>query len=471
MGVPHSFVSKDFHLYAYLPFVELAHESIIQLGPIIFFPASKSQEFLTLEDHHSFEAYIQAMSQMKTHRLHEADFVNTNQLILQQTTCISMASTISPELRDFILIDSLYLLYFACTFRNLYYRKAVPSFNALRKLIPASLEFIKHKSNWENSYIDQMYREETACIHLVDSEICQGLGRALEAIYQDNLPPEEQAMRQYYKRMVRSIRYLVDRFFQRFINLLGTGLHFSDEIFKPEDVIFLVSSFEALFDINDKQPAADFKHKLRPLLHLKYGKPVELFWKWADDFYETRRRIVQGDVILDPLFRFNPNFEISHILIAIKLFIYSVYYTLFKNHLLQSIHEDLYTPPDFKWIHPEEILLFFWTEPNLLSKLSLFIRQIQYEPLTSEIQEELYADIHLLTHLFVSLYENYYLKPQSPEIRFIPTPLAELIIPGNQILESLKQEQLDNPKGTLLTTIHPNFFEDLKERLHAHFTH
>ena len=138
-------------------------------------------------------------------------------------------------------------------------------------------------------------------------------------------------------------------------------------------MIFIASSFEALFDINDKQAAADFKHKLRPLLHLKYGKPVELFWKWVDDFYEVKRHIVHGgDHILDPFFRYNPNFEISHILIGIKLFVYSVYYTLFQYRLLHSIHEDPFTPPDFKWIHPEEILLFFWTESFLLHKLSLF---------------------------------------------------------------------------------------------------
>jgi hypothetical protein len=455
---------QAFHLYACLPFVELDHESMIQIGPVIFWPASKSKEFLDADFHSLFQAYMRAMSQIKAPTKDpEGHFVNTRTLTPKGTTCVSIAEDIPSELRELILIDSLYLLYFACTFRNLYYGQEIPSFNAFRKMIPASFDFIRTKQNWEDLYIEETDHEETICLHIVDPEICLGLGKALNAIYQNPIPQEKELI-QAYKRLIRSIRYLVDRFFQRFVNLFGKGLNFSEEIFEPEDVIFLASSFETLFDLNDKHPAADFKHKLRPLLHLKYSKPVEIFWKWVDDFYGVKRRIVNGDPFLDPLFRLNPNFEISHIFLGIKLFIYAVYYNLFKFHLLQSAQVNLYTPPDFKWIHPEEILLFFWTESTLLRKLNLFIKQTEQEP----IKEELLADIHLLTHLFVSLYERYDRQQQltgQGVVRFIPTPVKELKEAGYPILDHLKQAQIINPKKSILQVIHPHFIQVLQERL------
>ena len=331
-------------------------------------------------------------------------------------------------------------------------------------MAPAYEEFIKSKGNWEHLHIHETDREETVCLHIIDPEICQGLGKALESIYLAR-GTEDKEFIQAYKRLVRSIRYLVDRFFQRFVNLFDKGLHFSEEIFEPEDVIFLASSFESLFSLDSSQAtAADFKHKLRPLLHLKYSRPVEIFWKWVDDFYEVKRRILHGDTFLDPLFRLNPNFEISHILLGIKLFVYSVYYYLFKYQLLQSTHVDPYTPPDFKWIHPEEILLFFWTEPSVLEKVNLFIKQSGQ----GLLKDEALADMNLLTTLFVSLYDRYYLSEQVKGegiVRFIPSPLSELKKEGSEILEKLKEMSEKDPDNVFLKHVHPYFTGVLEDRL------
>ncbi|MBS4163902.1 hypothetical protein PRO82_001210 [Candidatus Protochlamydia amoebophila] len=94
-----------------------------------------------------------------------------------------------------------------------------------------------------------------------------------------------------------------------------------------------------------------------------------------DDFYKVKRKIIHGGTTPDPLFKLNPNFEISHISIGIKLFIYSVYYMLYRYKLTHSTHADAYTPPDFKGIHSEEVLLFFWTELSLLNKLNVYTKQ------------------------------------------------------------------------------------------------
>lgn len=461
----HQVASQNFLLYAYLPFVELAHESMIQFGPVIFWPASKSEEFLPQHLHSTFNNYLQVVGQIKA-RSNSQDnvLVNTGKLDPKGTTCISIAADVPEEVREFLLIDSLYLLYFACTFRNLYYGQEIPSFNAFRKMAPAHEAFIKDKGNWEHLHINETDREETVCLHIIDPEICQGLGKALESIY---LAPgtEDKEFIQAYKRLVRSIRYLVDRFFQRFVNLFGKGLYFSEEIFEPEDVIFLASSFESLFNLDGSQAtAADFKHTLRPLLHLKYSRPVEIFWKWVDDFYEVKRRILHGETFLDPLFRLNPNFEVSHILLGIKLFVYAVYYYLFKYQLLQSTHVDPYTPPDFKWIHPEEILLFFWTESSVLEKVNLFIKQSEQ----GLLKDEALADMNLLTTLFVSLYDRYYLSEQIKGegiVRFIPSPVSELKKEGIEILEKLKQMSSEDPDSIFLQHVHPYFTGVLEDRL------
>ncbi|MBA2367504.1 MAG: hypothetical protein H0V82_00590 [Candidatus Protochlamydia sp.] len=448
--------ASDYHLYACLPFVELEHETSITIGPVIFWPASKYQKYIEKKDHQNFQTYIQSISQIKAKSEEGASLlINTIKLAPEVTTCLSISNEIPPESRESILIDSLYLLYFACTFRDLYYGNEIPSFDAFRKIIPCSLSFIEKKNNWENLFINEKYRESTVCIHLFDPEMCRGLGKMLSAIYA-RVQEGEELKNQAYKRLVRSIRYLIDGFFHRFVNLFENGINFSTELFEPEDVIFLASSFEALFDIDDKQAAADFKHKLRPLLHLKYAKPVELFWKWVADFYEVKRKIVHGGETPDPIFRINPNFEISHLLIGIKLFIYSAYYTLHTHHLLSSTHNDPYTPPDFKWIHPEEILLFFWTEENLLKKIYHYISQ-KGEKIS---EDEKFAEVHWLTSLFISMYERYFCRPYHKEVRFIPTPMKDLSH-GWDILKFLEE----NPSHHLHQALAANFTESLQKRL------
>lgn len=451
---------QNFDLYACLPFIELAHETVIELGPVIFWPASKAEEFLSEPVCSSFKTYLFAAGQIKAKSLEEGAQFKTATLIPKGTTCLSISRDIPEQLREFVLIDALYLLYFACTFRNLYYGQEIPSFLAFRKMIPASLEFINSKNNWQDEFIRETDREETICLHLIDPAICEALGKALEGIYLTPPSQEILAVQEEHKRLVRSIRYLVDRFFQRFVNLFKEGLYFSEAIFEPEDVIFLATGFETLFDLNEKQPAADFKHKLRLLLHLKYSTPVELFWKWVDDFYLVKRRILHGEIFLDPLFRLNPNFEISHIFLGIKLFVYAAYYHLHRFSSLPSSHEDPFTPADFKWIHPEEILLFFWTEPSLLRKLNLLVVQSERE----EKKEESRAEIHLLTSLFVSIYERYVAEEQlhgQGTVRFLRSSLEELKAEGIPLLEKITAGESQE----WTQQVHPEFKKILIKRL------
>ncbi len=456
--------SGDREIYAYLPFVALGHESVIELGPVVFWPASKSAEFLKEELTKPFEEYLDAVGKIKAQG-EGVGLFNTETLLQKGTTCVSVSAAVAAEVRDFLLVDSLYLLYFACTFRSLYYGREIPPFSSFRKMIPLSEAFIKDRSNWQNLHIQEADREEKICLHLIDKQICFGLGKALESIYVGEGVRENEEQVKMYKRIIRSIRFLVDRFFQRFVNLFEKGLDLPQEIFEPEDVIFLSSSFESLFSLEESPSvAADFKHRLRPLLHLKYSKPVEVFWKWVDDFYDLKRRILLGDTFVDPFFRFNPNFEVSHILLGIKLFVYSIYYYLFTYQLLNSTHVDPYTPPDFKWIHPEEILLFFWTEPSVLEKIDLLMKQASQ----THTKEECLSDLNLLTTLFVSLYDRYYLIEKNKAdgmIRFVPTRVELLKVDGVKILERINQISETPGADRLEASIHPYFTATLEDRL------
>jgi len=407
------------HHYACLPFVEIAHEAIIQMGPVSFWPASS---------HAQFRSYLDTIHAPSA------------------TTCISIAGEVPADQREFLLIDALYLLYFTCTFRNLYNGTEILPFEPFRKMIPGSLEFIEDPSNWKSLEINAKDRNDAICLHLFYPELCQAFGSMLTSIY---TTPETN---EGYKRMIRSIRYLVDRFFPRFVNLLGQGLAFSEALFEPEDIIYLASAFESLFNIDEKDPVSDLKHKLRPLLHLKYSKPLELFWKWVHDFYNVKKSIIHGGTNPDPLFRGNPNFEVSHVLIATKLFIYSVYSMLFKFHLLESKTSDPYTPPDFRWIHPEEVLLFFWTEVSLLRKMHLFIPQFISEP---DRQNELHSDVIFLTHLFTSMQERFYQKEAIAGVRFIPTPEQQIEGFITHILNVLESVPKDGVLGQLCAYLKP----------------
>ncbi len=519
--------SQAFQMEVILPFIELVGESPILFGPLLFSPASLpclEKE----EDRMGLHAYLHAIGLMNNNNLSnnlssEASPQQglSSSLMLSQMTCLSIHpefSHLSEKKKKSLLVDALYLLYFASYFRNLYAGEEVPSFNSFRKMIPASLEFIREKRNWEYLSIQAIDQEKTIRLHCVDLEICQRLGSLLDGIYRtpstdsSPLPPSRAVFTssvtdsvgcdwpsaaprsseiakaipssrvapsgpsrltesvteevntapsriQMYKRFVRAIRYFVDRLFHRFVNLFDKKSLFAGDAFgafEAEEIIFLASSFEVLFEMSDRQTVADFKHKLRSLLHLKYGRPIEMFWKWVDDFYALKQAVIRGDVLSDSdsLFRLNPNFEISHLFLGTKLFIYSVYHLLFHSPPLPP-----YPPP----ILAEDLLLFFWTEESLLHQLNFSIKQIRRAP-----QEDLYADIRLLSHTYVYLSERYRFGKQEisgVRVRFIPSPSHQLKREGEAILEQLAQDRAESsieiPKGKLEQALDPHFLDAL----------
>lgn len=404
-------------IYAGLPFVELAKEGQITLGPVNFWPSSDFKTHLPPSLQKPFAEYLETMSTIKTFgQTDNKKPITTLKLRTPSIACVSIETSINPRLKEPLLIDALYLLYFAASFRNVYYNDEIIPFKAFTKILPAKPEFITEKSYWEKMFIGEAKREDIACITWMDEEICKALGEALRKSYKAG-DENDHAIR-----LIRSIRFFVDRFFSKFENVFALGLEFHPKIFEPEDTLFLSSSFDVLLNIDEKHPASDFRHKVRPMLHLKYSKPVELFWKWVDAFYLLKKQVIHGSPDPVDLFRENPNFQVPLLHIGVKLFIYAIYYQLFKDHLVHSERSSPFTPPDFKFIHPEEILLFFWTEESLLRKISALLMQIKGGKQSKENE----MDIALLSSTYSSLLERFHLGEGEPPALFLKTPSESL---------------------------------------------
>lgn len=400
-------------IYACLPFVELPKSGEITIGPIHFWPSLDYKEHIPAALQNSFSSYLETMSTIKAaHQGDEKNPIPTVKLKTPSIACVSIDSEVDPRLRDTILIDALYLLYFAASFRNVYYNDEIISFKAFTKILPASLDFIKNRASWEQLFIGEAKREGVACITWLDEEICLALGNALNKSYKAHIDNDHAI------RLIRAIRFFVDRFFAKFENVIQQGLELNPKLFEPEDTLFLASSFDVLLDIDDKYPASDFRHKVRPMLHLKFSKPVELFWKWVDSFYLLKKQVIHGLPNPPDLYTENPNFQIPLLHIGVKLFVYVVYYKLFRDHLVESVNYSHSTPPDFKWIHPEEILLFFWTEESLLRKISLLLMQKQ----GGKVSEDNERDLALLVSTCSTLMERFSKGKGEPYVTFIKTP-------------------------------------------------
>jgi hypothetical protein len=361
-----------------------------------------------------------------------------------------------------LIIDAIHLLYFACTFRNLYFNDEIPPFRPFTKIIPVDAAILSDKKTWNQTFIAENKREETVCIHLVDQEICHALGVALD---QSVIKTDDPVRQEQLKRLVRSIRYFGDRFFDKFVNLLDIGFKFPSHLFEPEDILFIASSFDTLLDVTEKYPSSDFKEKVRPMLHLKYNEPIEIFWKWVDQFYQTRRQLVHTGDLPDETFLWNPSYRVSFVYMGIKLYIYVVYYTLFKLKLLPSDTPTFYNPPTFKWIHPEEVLLFFWSEEGLLNKLSVLFLQLEFSPNQLEVQSEivLFANMYCAALREYALHEKKYVDRA---VQFIPAPLDKITSPITTILENAVREiKIDGKTESMVAYLPPDFLKLIHKRL------
>ncbi|MGK5595050.1 MAG: hypothetical protein ACSNEK_06810 [Parachlamydiaceae bacterium] len=421
-------------LYACLPFVEFLKEEPIDLGPIRFWPSARSKQYLQEDLPSLLEGYLHTIHKLPQEK--------------KSVACISIDTTIPSERRESLLIDSIYLLYFASNFRNVYYSNEILKLSSFTKILPLSPQILRQET-WEKIETAESVCEKTTCINWVDEEIEKALGKALSTVY---TPLSDPAHFDESIRLIRAIRFFIDRFFSKFENLTNQGFELSAQLFEPENILFLASSFDVLLNINEQQASSEFRQKIRPMLHLKFSKPVELFWKWVDSFFVLKKQVIQGTPRPDDLFTANPNFQLPLMHIGIKLFVYVLYYKLYQSHLIASEKENPFSPPDFHWIHPEEILHFFWTEESILRKISLLLMQIHNH---HKISLENQSDLYLLSSLFVALMEKFYTQTPTKYVKYVPSPESVLEPYLNPILN---YGLIDSDK------LHPEFLSWLKRR-------
>jgi len=127
-------------IYGCLPFVELASETIIKMGPVSFWPASQLLEQMNLENSSIFKEYLQSIAKIKATSEKEEQksnrFIHTATLDIKEMTFVLISAEVPKEQKDLAVIDSIYLLHFACTFRNLYYGNEILSFEPFKKWCP-----------------------------------------------------------------------------------------------------------------------------------------------------------------------------------------------------------------------------------------------------------------------------------------------------------------------------------------------
>ena len=238
-----------------------------------------------------------------------------------------------------LILDALHLLYFAANANKAYYDQPVESLfhyfeNGTGEPIVFSLEKI-------DSTLFQAFSE---LLHMTAVET-----KRAEAL-----------------RVIQAIKCLNESF-----GLIEKGT--ANESWHA--YLLLSKGFEVLLALNPAFPAADLRQHLRPLLHLKFSHPVELLWKWVDQFYKSAQLALSGELLEDPLFLDNPNVGAPLLMIGKKLLIYSIYDTLFAKKLLIGAVGTPSTPDDFKHIHPERVLVYFWTHETLEKKMALLSLQ------------------------------------------------------------------------------------------------
>ncbi|MDP1834764.1 MAG: hypothetical protein Q8K75_02435 [Chlamydiales bacterium] len=436
----------NYELYACLPFVELKVSDVI-MGPAHFWSARDAEKFLSPSQASSLREYLENVAQVKA--CSQDVLVNTVKIPAASITCISIDPKIPEEEREAFLVDAIYTFFFCSAFSHLFSGTKTAHFDVFTKILPASPTFLLDPSNWREAHILEIQREQMVELESFDAEMCHGLGHGLACAYRTDTC-RSNAETAKVQGLMRSIRYFVDRFFGRFENLLGKGLNLSSGLNEAEDIVFLATSFEGLFDLSDQNPHIDFKHKLRPMLGLRFSISVENLWKWVDGFYNLREHIVHGRPLPDIVFRGNPNFSISYFFLGMKLFLYGVYWQLHSMQLILS------EPSQFRWITVDKLLAFFWPEEALLRQTRRIVGDLSKDWSNKGLRHDLMFDAKVFMHI----YDSHYVAEATVEepLQWHPTPLEQIQAPVEEICSLLENAPTD-------LELPPGFLDALRERI------
>jgi hypothetical protein len=387
-----------YKMYACLPYLNLQNDTPIGMGPIRFYPSSVFDDYIGKSEREEIKSYFE------------------NAPAINRGTCLCVHPSVKDDEIPELLVDALYMLYFSATYDELYHNKNPPHFDALTKFVPAG----GNLAGMKNLESLQVKDSQVMSVDINDNLMSGALGELLKRCY---LPADQDSSGQDVNedhRIIRAIRYFIHCFYEKFENLLGTGIHLKEKIYEPEDFLFLIAAFETLFDLDPDYPNTDLKQKLRPILHVKFGTPLETIWKWIDGFFEIKNQSIHQGNLPEDIFRANGNFEISYFKFATKLFIYSTYYKLYLMNLLPAEKSKPYIPIKFKGIEREEVIAFLWPETKILRRISTILMQITH----GKADEEYLHDLNMLARIYKQILSYYSDCPAS--IQFNPADKNDL---------------------------------------------
>lgn len=199
---------------------------------------------------------------------------------------------------------------------------------------------------------------------------------------------------------------------------------------------FLPQAFSLLEDLPVETSRTKMKQLLRARLALKFGRPVEVLWKWLDAFYsyhKSKPRMEPKSEIYDV------NISLSYPLdrLAQKLFIYNVCCHLQDYGMLRQKKSYPPTPLSFDCCDVREILIYLWSEERLLQKLSILLMQ-------KEKNLELEADIVQLTELY-TLFVERFVKENDRDATYLPLPKNQM----SELVQAVKAYGKELPKDFL----------------------
>lgn len=393
---------KQYKMYVCLPYLNLEEDKPIDLGPIRFYPSTSFDEFVHGSGKSEIKTYLQQAPDIK------------------RGACICIHPSVPEEDIPELLVDAIYLLYFGATYQEMFQGKRAPLFSPLTKFVPAGEADVKNQKSIDSLKSLKVNHSQVVRIGAVDHKLCNGLGKLLDKSYLSNSHNSIEESQNESRRIIRAVRYFIHCFYEKFENLLGTGIHLKEKVYEPEDFLFLVAAFETLFDLHPDHPNSDLKQKLRPILHVKFGTPLETIWKWIDGFFEIKELSVHEGSLPEGIFKANESFEIPYFAFAVKLFIYSVYFHLYQLGLVPAEKSEKYTPIKFPTIKREEVALFLWPEATLLRKISIILMQITHGRATSEYL----FDLSMLANTYQQMLK--YSSECPPNIQFKPIKKSDL---------------------------------------------
>ncbi|MCB1136636.1 MAG: hypothetical protein KDK78_10235 [Chlamydiia bacterium] len=338
-----------------LPFVEVQNAEAITIGPVTFWPSSLFAQYLEPAYHQRFADYMLA--------------VRSETESEEGILCASIDSDIPAANCYACLVDAIIALYFVAYYQDIYYNLAVPRFQIFAKSIPIDRGFLASAWSCPECNLLSKQQRQPAVLQRLDACMAAALGNALSLTH---IPPDESSSLVHValaQRILRSARFFVNSFSCSFESLFTQGQRFPKSLFDSEDILFLSTAFEVLLSLDPNHLTSDFKFKTRGAINMQYSTPIECFWKWVDGFFRLKQCLVHQGKCGSSTFVVNPSFEVSYAHIATRLFVFILCNTLLQEGFMREgsgrlSDESLEDP-----IKREELLVFFWSEEQLLQTI------------------------------------------------------------------------------------------------------